>query len=183
MDRHLRLLVAAVAAGAAALVLAFYVFSGGNGDRDWRTLNDDASGITVSYPREWKVQHVGRYCHRIGPGLLISNVRGHSFENVEMPNGCATDWKFSGLPNAYVLVDVSLVRGPPGGRTTETAIPLELDRFDRPRGSPNYAFARVIGNGNEYSVRTWFGPTASREDQDAVTRVIRSIEFGVLTSP
>jgi hypothetical protein len=178
MDRHRRVLVAAVAAGAAALVLGSQLVSGGNGDGDWRALNDDASGITVSYPREWKVQPVGRYCFRIGPGLLISNVRGHRFENFEMPNGCATDWEFTGLPNAYVLVDVSLVRGPPGGRTTETAIPLELDRFDRPGGSPNYAFTRVIRDGNEYSVRAWFGPKAALEDRGAVARVIRSIEFG-----
>jgi hypothetical protein len=84
-----------------------------------------------------------------------------------------------------VLVDVSLFASPfpRTGQQTETAIPLELERFERPPERHNYAFARVIRDGNEYSVRAWFAPRASREDQDAVARVIRSIEFGGLSSP
>ena len=181
--RFLRLLVAAVVAVAAVLALALYL-SGGSGEENWQTLNHDASGITVTYPRDWHVQEVGRYCRRVGPGLLISNVRGRRFQNVEIPNGCTNAWALAGLPKTYVLVDVSLFASPlPRIRQeSETAMPLELDRFERSKDQPGYAFERVIRDGNEYSVRVWFGSAASREDEQAAARVIRSIEFGSLGS-
>jgi hypothetical protein len=179
-----RAFVAAVVAIAAALALALYLFNGGDGE-GWQRVNDDASGIRLSYPREWEVQQVGRYCRRNGPGLLISNVRRYTLQNVEIPNGCTNQWEVSGLPNAYVLVDVSLFASPfPRTRDQpETTMPLELDRFERPPERHNYAFEQVTRDGNEYSVRAWFGPRASRENQDAVARVIRSIEFGSPSSP
>jgi hypothetical protein len=120
-----RAFVAAVVAIAAALALALYLFNGGDGE-GWQRVNDDASGIRLSYPREWEVQQVGRYCRRNGPGLLISNVRRYTLQSVEIPNGCTNQWEVSGLPNAYVLVDVSLFASPfPRTRDQpETTMPL-----------------------------------------------------------
>lgn len=165
---------------AAALALALYIRSG-DADERWPTLDDDASGVTVTHPANWGVQRVGRYCRRIGPGVLVSNVRRHRFRNVEILNGCTNQWDFTGLPPRYVVVDVSLFSAPPHGQEPETPLPLLLARFrSHPNGS---AFEHVRRNGNDYSVRVWFGPSASSEDQDAAALLVRSLDFGPLVSP
>jgi hypothetical protein len=132
-------------------------------------VSHSASGITLAYPPEWDVQKFGRYCRRIGPGVLISNVQGHRLRNVPILNGCTDQWDFAGLPSRYVVVDVSLFSRPPSGRDErDTPLPLQLAGFQRhPHG---YRFERIRHDGNDYAVRVWSGPASSREDEDAVAR-------------
>jgi len=60
-------------------------------------------------------------------------------------------------------------------------MPLLLARFQsRPNG---YFFQGVRCNGNDYGVRVWYGPAASREDKEATERLVRSLEFRPLVSP
>lgn len=177
-----RRFAAAGVAIAAALALVVYLSTAGGSDES-QTLSDDASGITVSYPREWDVQQFAHYCRRNGPGLLVSSVREHRFQNSQIPNGCTNQWDLRGLPSDFVLVDVSLFASPfpRPGPDPETAMPLELARFER--NPDGVAFTRVVRQRNEYSVRVWFGATTSRADQDAAADVIRSIQFGDPSTP
>lgn len=108
MSRSLQVVVAVVLALAVGVALAAYLFNRSRNDEDWKTLKDEASGITVSYPREWAVQTFGPYCRRVGPGLVVSNVGAHTFRNAESSNGCTSQWDLGGLPDDFVLVDVSL---------------------------------------------------------------------------
>ena len=136
-------------------------------------MKDEASGIAVSHPRDWSVQTFGLYCRRVGPGLLISNLRRYRFRNVEIPRGCTNAWQLARLPERFVLVDVSLFHPPPGARE-ETQGPLELTRVERPSGR-SFASGRIVRHGVEYSVRVWTGRGVSDEDEEAVARVIRSV--------
>lgn len=179
--RSTRFLAVAVVVIATALGLAVYLFRSGDVDDRWQTVKDRASGITVAYPSEWKVQTFGRYCRRVGPGVLVANAAGHTFRNVEILNGCTNQWDFTGLSPQYVVIDASLFSAPLGRGGPATTMPLELARFkQQPSG---YTFTRVRRNNNDYSVRVWFGSTASREDQEAAERVIRSLDFGLVASP
>lgn len=183
-DRPLQVAVAVVVALAVVLAFAVYLFTRGS-DEGWKTLKDDASGITLSHPQEWSVQKFGPYCRRIGPGLLVSNVAAHTFRNTEIPNGCTNEWNLGGLPDTFVLVDVSLF-ATPAFRVREepdTEVPLELDRLFRPR-SPSAAdrtelprIARIVRGRFEYSVRVWTGSFHSPGDENALARLIRSIRL------
>lgn len=157
--------------------LAAYVGGRDGGVDGWNTVADEPSGITVGYPRDWRIQTFGPYCGRIGPGLLVTNVARHRFRNVEIVDGCTNQWNLAGLPADYVLVDVSLISSPFGsGGRENTEMPLELDRFRRDTGR-SFAYTAVVRGGDLYGVRTWTGPGVSPEDQHVLARVIRSVEL------
>ena len=137
-------------------------------------MRDGASGITLIRPPSWRAQTFGRYCRRVGPGVLVSNIAEHTFRNVHVVDGCTNQWDLSGLPPHHVVVDISLFSRPPGPEQPETPLPLELARFEH---GPDAAFKPVRRDGNDYTIRVWFGPTASTSARVAAERLIRSLEF------
>jgi hypothetical protein len=60
-------------------------------------------------------------------------------------------------------------------------MPLQLSRFQsKPNG---FSFQGVRRNGNDYTVRVWYGRSASHDDQEAAARLVRSLDFRPLVSP
>lgn len=192
MGRSLRVVGGSVFALAVVLAFAVYLFVRSSGG-EWKTVKDDASGITLSHPHEWAVQRFDRYCRRNGPGLLVSNVGGHTFRNAEFPNGCAGGlWKLGGLPDTFALVDVGLFASPFSKHPEEpdSQLPLELDRLERadlthlnpdlrariPRGV-GYAYGRILRGRFVYSGRVWTGSASSPSNEKALARLIRSIRL------
>ena len=121
----------------------------------------------MAHPPAWHVQTLGHSCRRIGPGVLISNVPRHTFRTVAIHNGCSNQWDFTGLPPRYVVVDASLFFFPFLGQRPDTPMPLRL-RFR----SEDHRFSsqNVRRNGDDYSVRVWYGPSASHDDLQAAAR-------------
>lgn len=45
----------------------------------WTWITDSARGIDLTHPSGWSLQRTDSHCMRIGQGLIVSNVRGHTF--------------------------------------------------------------------------------------------------------
>jgi hypothetical protein len=171
------LIVGLAAAGIAAHVLR----DGGS-----KTFQHGASGIALDRPDGWAIQTFGRYCMRVGPGLLVSNVARHRFRNIETPTSCTNGWDLSGLPKGFVLLDASFMAYPLRvSDTAETRMPLSLSRF-RKRPSADYGgcgkCARsvfgVVRGRRVYTVRVWLGSEASADDRRELEHVVRTLRFG-----
>jgi hypothetical protein len=157
-------------------------------EREWETTTDEASRVELRHPSNWHVRRLGNYCHRIGPGLLVSNLRRHKFEHPEIRDGCTNAWELRNLPDGFVLVDVSWFAFPYGARAhaPATPLPLELDQlktFYRPpseRCECSYAGVAVADLG--YTVRVWIGKGATADVRESVEELVRSIRFNVRRS-
>lgn len=120
-----RRLLSATAAGLIALAL----LGGCSGNAS--TSREEACGIEFDLPDGWNVQAFGRYCRRVGPGVLISNV-DREFSHPEMLRGCTSAWKLAAMPADLVLADVSAFSGGPPGRPAAAELPEGLGGFRSP---------------------------------------------------
>jgi hypothetical protein len=155
--------------------------------RDGRSTSfrDGASGIALDRPDGWQIHPFGQYCMRVGPGLLVSNIAGHGFRNVEIPNGCTNGWNLSEVPQTFVLLDVSLFSGPGGTRRhADTPLPLSLTSFRRHAsgdyggcGGCSLRTSGVVEGQHAYAIRVWVGSEASSDDTRELEKLVRTLRF------
>jgi hypothetical protein len=171
----------ALVAGLASAGIAAHVLR----EEGSNSFRHSASGIALDRPEGWEIQTVGRYCERVGPGLLVSNMAGHRFRNIETPTSCTNGWDLSELPRSFVLVDASFLGYPfPLSPAPETAVPLPLSRFQK-HASADYGgcgsctrSALIVVKGHRvYTIRVWVGNGVSADDKRELERLVRTLRF------
>jgi len=141
------------------------------------STRETVASIQFQRPSTWVAQHFGTYCRRVGPGVVVSNVRRH-FRHPVISNGCTNNWILAGLPRDYVLIDVSEFAFPIG-QPPKAMFPLSLSRFRRARPSGcrcAYWETSFSATRREYEIRVWIGTKASRTQRRAVENLIASIK-------
>lgn len=143
--------------------------------------------LRLNVPLSWPVRRVPLHCNRYGPGVLISNLRGHVFKReVEaIPKGaCSTLWKLDTTPSNFVLVDLSLMPVPSvtNAPHADSRLPPRLVRANYTAGTSNttlclceYRYGFFWVNRRSYELRVWLGARASRADRRSVEALVRSV--------
>lgn len=170
------LVVGLAAAGVVAHVLS---------DESSKPIRHSASGIALDRPDGWQIQSFGGTACGLVPGLLVSNVAGHGFRNVETPSHCTNQSDLSGLPRSFVLLDASFLAHPfPPSGEASTPVPLLLSRFRR-QASADYggcgSCARssfgVVKGRHTYLIQVWVGSEASADDKHKLEQLVRTLRF------
>lgn len=123
----------------------------------------------MSYPSGWSLQHTAPHCQRIGHGLIVSNVQGHTFRHVETPTLCASRLRLEEAPGNYALLAISLFFRGPRFEAGYTKLPLDLADLGR---TGFVKFGRA-----EYLAGVQTGPDVSSADEARLARIVRSIRF------
>jgi hypothetical protein len=167
--RRLALLATVVAAVAVAILARR------DSDSDaveWVSVTDRETGIALSHPSGWAVQQTNSHCMRIGPGLIVSNVRGHTFRRFETPTACSSEWLRDQLPDSHAFLAVSAFYPPPRAlEGPDTELPLELKDFSARRAG--YAGEALKCGTALFFVSAYTGADVSPRDEAVLARLVR----------
>ena len=172
-------LLLAVASAAVASIPAAHSRAG---DLETIRAHDAASGVELEHPKGWRLQRFGNYCFRAGPGVFVSNLVNHRFERVEIPDGCTGEIDLSDVPDAFVLLEVSLFAYPFGIPNGAPSPPLLLDELRRGgqrscAGCTMYHSFAVSDTRHIYDVRILIGRSAAFRDRQAAYELLESVEL------
>lgn len=156
------------------VVVALLLVSAACGSSERR---ENLSGLRLNAPKSWSIHRLGIYCHgRIGPGLLITNIKSTDIRHPTAPGECTNAWDTSKLPKDYVLIDISRFNVRPAfvlpqhPRLPIRDSDLRQTSFPRLR-----AFDFWQGN-RQFNIRAWTGSEVSSGDRAKLVALIKSIK-------
>ncbi|MDQ4025286.1 MAG: hypothetical protein M3217_07330 [Actinomycetota bacterium] len=147
----------------------------------WVTFTHPDQPWSWRHPPGWRVQTfdtVGLATHE---GAVLSNVR-HRFDYPDLRSGGETSaWDFRHVPDHAVVVELSQVIRLMGNCAKTTETPLSLGDSEVTRGAygspPRLWQSLCVRGQSNYGLNVWLGENASRADEAAARKVVRSIRF------
>lgn len=145
----------------------------------------DVGNLRLSVPTPWAVRALADTCHRLGAGILVSNLDQTTLAALRrdlgslppgsLPGSCTNAWDLTAIPATFVMLDVSQFDLP--GRFPQTQFPVSEEFFPPSALDCSCTFRSnfIANEGTTYNVRIWVGDEASDTDRKRMACVIASI--------
>jgi hypothetical protein len=141
------------------------------------TLRERIAGLRLDVPKEWSVHRLGVYCHgRIGPGLLITNLKDQTLQHPQAPGECTNAWGIDKLPENFILIDISRFNAHPLAKTRPQTQRFPIHESDLRQTTIRRLRAFNFWEGNHnFDLRIWTGKNIASSDRTKLRKLVESI--------
>ncbi|HEY7401112.1 MAG TPA: hypothetical protein VH989_09465 [Actinomycetota bacterium] len=148
----------------------------------WHSRTIDELGLAYIYPPQWHVQPFSERVGHVGfAGVVLSN-GSSDLRHPAQPNSATSAWDLSELAADGVVISIEHVFALSDGQEPDSRFPLSLGDAEvvsagKARAGTQAFLLQFGAHGHSDYVRSWFGPEASRHDQQVARLIVAGISL------